>query len=62
MDNNRLGLLLGALYEIAAIGTFVFLTFLDDYRYTAWNWIIVVPINFFFGQIWPLYWLLFRWM
>jgi len=51
---------LSAAYSIAGTATFVFLTFFDGYAYTAWNWIIVVPINAFLSTIWPLYWLLLR--
>ena len=36
------------------------LTFFDGYTYTWWNWIIVVPINGFLAEIWPIYWLLLR--
>lgn len=49
-----------AAYCIGDAATFVYLVFFDDYRYTWWNWLIVVPINLFLAQIWPLYWLLLR--
>ena len=42
--------------------TFVYLTFFNDYVYTSWNWIIVVPINFFLAAIWPIYWGLLHWI
>lgn len=38
------------------VGTFVYLTFFDDFRYNAWNWLVVIPINGFFATIWPVYW------
>jgi hypothetical protein len=47
-------------YQVGALATFGKLTFLDDYPYTWWNWIVVVPINAFLSQIWPLYWGLIR--
>ena len=48
------------LYTVPDLLTFVYLTFFDGYRYTAWNWILVVPINAFLAQIWPIYWLILR--
>ena len=47
-------------WQVGAIGTFVFLTFFDGYIYNAWNWLITIPINIFLGQIWPVYWLILR--
>lgn len=49
-----------AAYELIGWGTFVKLVFFDGYRYTAWNWIIAVPIDAFLGQIWPIYWAILR--
>jgi hypothetical protein len=48
------------IYLLGDAATFVFLTFLDGYRYNMWNWLIAVPINFFLAQIWPIYWLILR--
>lgn len=48
------------LYEIGSIATFLNLTFFDGYKYTAWNWLIAIPVNFFLGQIWPIYWAILR--
>lgn len=56
MNFDRLLPWLVMLYEIGSISTFVKLTFFDDYIYNAWNWLIAVPVNFFLGQIWPIYW------
>ena len=47
-------------YEAAALATFVFLTFFDDYPYTWWNWIIAVPVNGMMASLWPIYWLILR--
>lgn len=47
-------------WQIAAIATFVYLTWFDDYRYTWWNWPIAVAVNGFLGEIWPIYWLILR--
>ena len=48
------------IYWLGNIGTFVKLTFLDNYSYTWWNWLIVVPVNEFLALIWPIYWLILR--
>lgn len=47
-------------YWIGNLATFGKLTFFDDYQYTWWNWIIVVPINEFLAAIWPIYWVVLR--
>lgn len=49
-----------ALYVVGDLATFVYLTFLDGYAYNWWNWVIVVPINFFLATIWPIYWPVLR--
>jgi len=48
------------IWQGGALATFIYLTFLDDYSYNAWNWIIAVPINLFLGEIWPIYWAILR--
>ncbi len=48
------------LYQLGALATFIKLTFFDHYEYTWWNWLIVVPINAFQAEIWPIYWLIIR--
>jgi hypothetical protein len=58
--NSRAANTLMNLYGLVAFGTFAFLTFFDHYSYTAWNWLLVVPINFLLGAIWPIYWLILR--
>lgn len=50
------------IYVIGSFATTIWLTFFDGYAYTAWNWLIVVPINLFLGSIWPLYWGILRWV
>lgn len=55
-----LGYALPAIYTIGVLGTFVFLTFLDDYKYTWWNWVFVVPLNAVISGLWPIYWLILR--
>lgn len=52
----------GFVYPAAGLATFVYLTFFDGYIYTAWNWIIAIPINLFLSGIWPLYWLVLHWI
>lgn len=49
-----------ALFLLGDLATFVYLTFFDGYVYTAWNWLIAVPINLFLASIWPLYWAILR--
>lgn len=49
-------------YLIGQTGTFLYLTFLDGYVYTAWNWIIALPVNVFLSMIWPIYWALLHWI
>lgn len=56
------GLALVLVYEAIGIWTFAFLSLFDGIDYTWWNWVFVLPINFFLAQIWPLYWGLLRWM
>jgi hypothetical protein len=49
-------------YVLADFGTFIFLTFFDGYEYNGFNWIIAIPVNVFLSQIWPIYWLILRWL
>jgi len=49
-------------YIFGDVATFIYLTFFNDYNYTAWNWVIVIPINFFLAQIWPIYWGILHWV
>jgi hypothetical protein len=57
---DRLGPIAFIVWQLGSVVTFIKLTFFDDYIYTWWNWIIVVPINLFLGEIWPIYWLILR--
>lgn len=52
--------LIVCVWQIGSLLTFVNLTLLDGYVYTWWNWLIVVPINAFLSEIWPIYWLILR--
>lgn len=47
-------------YILGNLATFVKLTFFDHYAYTAWNWIIVVPINELLAAMWPIYWAIIK--
>ena len=51
-----------AIYFLVDIATFIYLTFLDDYVYNSWNWIIAIPINLFLATIWPVYWGVLHWI
>lgn len=47
-------------WQLGSLATFIKLTFYDGVTWTWWNWIIILPINAFLAEIWPLYWLLLR--
>ena len=47
-------------YHLGALVTLIKRTFFDHSVYNWWNWIIVIPINIFLAEIWPIYWLLLR--
>jgi hypothetical protein len=49
-------------YIAGNIATFLFLVVEDWPYFSAWNWIIILPINEFLAAIWPLYWLILRWI
>lgn len=49
-----------AIYLIGNVSTLVYLTFLDGFAYSAWNWIVAIPVNVLLSSIWPIYWLLLR--
>ena len=49
-------------YWIGNVATFVKLTFFDGYTYNYWNWIIALPVNEFLSAIWPIYWVVLRWL
>lgn len=59
---NALPNLASTLYLIGGPATFIYLTFFDGYEYTAWNWLIAIPVNLFLATIWPLYWLVIHWL
>ena len=50
------------IWQAGALAAFVFLTFMDGYRYIGWNWMIAIPDNFFPNEIWPIHWLILRWV
>ncbi len=54
--------LLAFAYAAGSLATFVYLTFLDGYVYTAWNWLVAVPVNLFLSMIWPAYWGILHWL
>jgi hypothetical protein len=49
-------------YLLCSLATTVYLTFFDGYPHNAWNWLIAIPVNFFLGSIWPIYWIGLRWI
>lgn len=52
--------LLGVVYLLGGLPTFLYLTFFDGYNYTAWNWLVAIPANFVLSWLWPLYWAILR--
>lgn len=48
------------LYELATVATFVKISFFDGVDYNWWNWVLILPINVFLAQMWPIYWLIIR--
>jgi hypothetical protein len=61
MKDNFIKLLCG-IYFIGFTATDIYLTFLDGYVYTWWNWIVALPVNTFLATIWPIYWAILRWL
>ncbi len=49
-------------YLAADIATFGYLMYSDWPDMNWWNWIILIPINVFLAQIWPIYWGLLHWI
>ena len=47
-------------WQLASVATFIKLTFFDDVNYNWWNWIIMIPLNLFLAEIWPIYWFVLR--
>lgn len=52
---STIGMVLMALWVVSAPIYFVYLTFFAGFRYTWWNWIIVVPINAVLSAAWPVH-------
>lgn len=55
-----MGRFLAGLYLAGAVATFVYLTAFDGYTYTAWNWLIALPVNAALSAMWPIYWAALR--
>ena len=41
--------------------TFIILMVWDWPFLNAWNWLIIIPVNLFLAQIWPIYWAILHW-
>ncbi len=54
--------ILPLIYALGSIGTSIYLIFFDGYAYTAWNWLIAIPVSLFLGTIWPIYWGILHWI
>ena len=48
------GVALAVLYHMGSIGTAIFL-FVDT-NWSWWNWILLIPLNLFLAEIWPVFW------
>lgn len=57
-DIARFGALL--IWQLGSIATAIYLLFFDGTDYNWWNWIIIIPVNLFLAEIWPIYWLILR--
>lgn len=53
-------LLVLLIWQIGSIVNFIYLTFFDGTDYNWWNWAIIIPVNAFLSEIWPIYWLILR--
>jgi len=49
---------LSAVYVIGQLATFIFLIITNWPGFNWWNWIFLIPINFFLACIWPIYWVI----
>lgn len=58
MKNIDKGTLFFIIWRLGSIPTLIYLMFFDGTNYNWWNWIIIVPLNFFLAEIWPIYWML----
>lgn len=54
--------IIATIYFVGIFGTFIYLTFFDGYAYTAWNWIIAIPLNMVLSGIFPIYWAILYWI
>lgn len=52
--------LLIAAWLVGDLATLIYLLFFDGTQYNWWNWLVIVPIDFFLATIWPIYWLVLR--
>ncbi|ULB08734.1 hypothetical protein ORIO_02130 [Cereibacter azotoformans] len=56
------GRLVPGAYLLLDAATFVYLMVMDAPDINAWNWLLIVPINLFLAQIWPIYWIILHWI
>ena len=49
-------------YAAISALTFLYLMFLDGFIYTTWNWLWRIPLIVIYAVVWPLYWLVLRWV
>lgn len=50
------------IYVIVDAITFIYLMHADWSDINWWNWIIIIPVNVFLAQIWPIYWAFIHWL
>lgn len=50
------------IYKLIGLATFAFLSLVDHDGYEAWNWIPALTINAALASLWPIYWVVLRWV
>ena len=46
-------------YLAGNFATFLYLCW-EDWPFSWWNWIVLIPLNELLAAIWPIYWLVLR--
>ena len=61
--NARQAVFIGIwLFVLTDTFTFIILMVWDRPFLNAWNWLIIIPVNLFLAQIWPIYWAILHWI
>lgn len=51
-----------AIFIAGDVLTSLYLLVRDWPYFGAVNWLLIVPIDFFLGSIWPIYWAVLHWI